>query len=69
MSATAAAVAVAPPAGATRWLALIGALFVQAVSIGATLVAFGFMQVPVSTFGASIGTVSSASCCSCRRRP
>jgi nitrate/nitrite transporter NarK len=57
MSAT--AVAVAPPAGATRWLALIGALFVQAVSIGATLVAFGFMQVPVSkAFGASIDTVS-----------
>jgi len=57
MSAT--AVAVAPPAGATRWLALIGALVVQAVSIGATLVAFGFMQVPVSkTFGASIDTVS-----------
>jgi MFS family permease len=56
---SAAAVAVAPPAGATRWLALIGALFVQAVSIGATLVAFGFMQVPVSkTFGASIDTVS-----------
>jgi nitrate/nitrite transporter NarK len=56
---SAAAVAVAPPAGATRWLALIGALFVQAVSIGATLVAFGFMQVPVSkAFGASIDTVS-----------
>ncbi|MFI5318270.1 MAG: nitrate/nitrite transporter [Myxococcota bacterium] len=56
---TAAAAAVSNSAGATRWLALIGALFVQAVSIGATLVAFGFMQVPVSqTFGASIDTVS-----------
>jgi MFS family permease len=49
----------AAPAGATRWLALVGALIVQAVSIGATLVAFGFMQVPVSKeFGASIDTVS-----------
>lgn len=47
------------PARATRWLALIGALAVQAVSIGATLVAFGFMQVPISEeFGASIATVS-----------
>ncbi len=53
------AAAVASPAGATRWLALVGALVVQAVSIGATLVAFGFMQVPVSqAFGASIDTVS-----------
>jgi MFS family permease len=51
--------AAAPSAGAARWLALLGALAVQAVSIGATLVAFGFMQVPVSqAFGASIDTVS-----------
>ena len=48
-----------PPTGSTRWLALVGALIVQAVSIGATLVAFGFMQVPVAeAFGASIDTVS-----------
>lgn len=45
--------------GAVRWLALGGGLAVQAVSIGATLVAFGFMQVPVSReFDASIATVS-----------
>lgn len=43
----------------TRWLALTGALVVQAVSIGATLVAFGFMQVHVAKeFAASIATVS-----------
>jgi len=46
-------------AGAARWLALAGALAVQAVSVGATLVAFGFMQVPVAAeFEASIATVS-----------
>jgi MFS family permease len=56
MSAEAAA---APSAGAARWLALAGALVVQAGSIGATLVAFGFMQVPVSQeFGARIDRVS-----------
>lgn len=50
---------VAAPAGAARWLALAGALAVQAVSIGATLVAFGFMQVPVSReFGARIDVVA-----------
>jgi MFS family permease len=56
---SAAAVADAPPAGATRWLALIGALVVQAVSIGATLGTFGFMVVPVSEeFGATAATVT-----------
>jgi nitrate/nitrite transporter NarK len=56
---SAATASVTSSAGAARWLALAGALVVQAVAIGTTLVAFGFMQVPVSKeFAASIDTVS-----------
>ncbi len=56
---SAAAVAVASPAGVTRWLALIGALFTQAVSLGATFSAFGFVLVPIARdFGADVSTVN-----------
>jgi len=59
MSAEAAAVTSSAPAGAARWLALLAALAVQAVSVGATLVAFGFVLVPIAKdFGASVATVN-----------
>ncbi len=50
---------VASVSAALRWLALGGALAAQAVSVGATIVAFGFLQVPVAAeLGARIDVVS-----------
>jgi len=46
-------------ASAARWVALLAALATQAVSVGATLVAFGFVLVPIAReFGASVATVN-----------
>ncbi len=51
--------AIAPPAGRARWLALIGALATQAISLGATFSAFGFVLVPIAKeFGAEVSTVN-----------
>lgn len=53
------AAAVSAPSGAARWLALFVALATQAISVGATLVAFGFVLVPIARdFGASVATVN-----------
>jgi len=47
------------PSGVARGLALLAALATQAVSVGATLVAFGFVLVPIAReFGASVATVN-----------
>jgi MFS family permease len=47
------------PAGTVRWLALVGALFTQAISLGATFSAFGFLLVPIAKdFGADVSIVN-----------
>jgi nitrate/nitrite transporter NarK len=54
-----AAASSSPRVGAARWLALGAALATQAISVGATLVAFGFVLVPIAReFDASVATVN-----------